>query len=136
MRQQPRQFAYGCVHDRNGPTSRREPESSGGTERSTTCFLMYMADDRTLTAPEIKEIGEALFGPSWQGEMAKAIGVPRQSVGHYLRSGGVRGAQTAAIIGLVARVAARELLSSDRQRVVVDARQADLITLLHRFDSR
>jgi hypothetical protein len=97
---------------------------------------MYMADDRTLTAPEIKEIGEALFGPSWQGEMAKAIGVPRQSVGHYLRSGGVRGAQTAAIIGLVARVAARELLSSDRQRVVVDARQADLITLLHRFDSR
>jgi len=95
-----------------------------------------MADDRTLTAPEITEIGEALFGPSWQGEMAKAIGVPRQSVGHYLKSGGVRGTQTAAIIGLVARVAARELLSADRQQAVVSARQSGLIKLLHRFDSR
>ena len=134
-----RQFANKCAHTDlalRALLSRSAELHCGGTESSATCFSTHMADDRTLTAPEIREIGEALFGPSWQGEMAKAIGVPRQSVGHYLRSGGVKGAQTAAIIGLVARVAARELLSSDRQRVVVDARQADLITLLHRFDSR
>jgi hypothetical protein len=94
-----------------------------------------MTDIRTLTAPEIREIGEALFGPSWQGEMARAIGVPRQSIGHYLKAG-VRGAQTAAIVGLVARTAVRELLAADRQRVAVDDRQAELIKLLSRFDSR
>jgi len=68
--------------------------------------------------------------------MAKAIGVPRQSIGHYLKSGGVRGAQTAAIVGLVARTAVRELLSADEQRVAVDARHAALIKILRRFDSR
>jgi len=95
-----------------------------------------MADVRTLTSIEIREIGEALFGLSWQGEMAKAIGVPRQSVGHYLKSGGVRGAQTAAIVGLVARTAVRELLTADLQRLALDARQADLVKLLNRFDTR
>jgi hypothetical protein len=95
-----------------------------------------MSDARTLTSEEIRQIGEALFGPSWQGEMAKAIGVPRQSIGHYLKSGGVRGAQTAAIIGLVARTAARELLSADAQRSAVDLRQAELLDLLRRFDAR
>jgi len=95
-----------------------------------------MAEFRTLAAAEIREIGEALFGNSWQGEMAKAIGVPRQSIGHYLKSGGVRGAQTAAIVGLVARTAVRELLSADEQRVAVDARHAALIKILRRFDSR
>jgi len=95
-----------------------------------------MAENRTLTSADIREIGEALFGSSWQGEMAKAIGVPRQSIGHYLKSGGARGAQTAAIIGLVARVAARERLSADKQQVAVDGRQAELFKLLHRFDSR
>ena len=68
--------------------------------------------------------------------MAKAIGVPRQSVGHYLKSGGVRGAQTAAIVGLVARTAVRELLTADLQRLALDARQADLVKLLNRFDTR
>jgi hypothetical protein len=134
-----RQFANRCAHTDLAlrPPRAKSAEFELRRNRKLSDLFSYdMADDRTLTAPEITEIGEALFGPSWQGEMAKAIGVPRQSVGHYLRTGGVRGAQTAAIIGLVARVAARELLSSDRQRVVVDARQADLITLLHRFDSR
>ncbi len=68
--------------------------------------------------------------------MAKAIGVPRQSIGHYLKSGGVKGAQTAAIVGLVARMAARELLLADARQAAVDARQADLIDLLRRFDTR
>lgn len=95
-----------------------------------------MAENRTLTSSDIREIGEALFGSSWQGEMAKAIGVPRQSVGHYLRAGGVKGAQTAAIVGLVARTAIRELLTADQQRVAVDARHADLIEILRRFDAR
>jgi hypothetical protein len=95
-----------------------------------------MTEIHTLTAAEIREIGEALFGISWQGEMAKAIGVPRQSIGHYLKSGGSRGAQTAAIVGLVARMAARELLSADVQRAAADARHADLDSLLRRFDAR
>jgi hypothetical protein len=95
-----------------------------------------MADDRTLTAPEIKEIGEALFGLCWQGEMAEAIGVHRQSIGHCLKSDGVSGTHTPAIIGLVARVVARELLSAHRQQTAVNARQSDLIELLDRFDSR
>jgi hypothetical protein len=97
---------------------------------------MISPEIQTLNSAEIREIGEILFGLSWQSEMAKAIGVPRQSIGHYLRSGGVRGAQTAAIIGLVARMAARELLSADAQRAAVDARQASLIELLRRFDAR
>ncbi len=97
---------------------------------------MISPEIQTLNSAEIREIGEILFGLSWQSEMAKAIGVPRQSIGHYLRSGGVRGAQTAAIIGLVARLAARELLSADAQRAAVDARQASLIQLLRRFDAR
>jgi len=99
-------------------------------------FSLMTAEDRTLTAPEIREIGEALFGGSWQGEMAKAIGVPRQSIGHYLKAGGVKGAQTAAIVGLVARMAARELLLADAEKAMVDARQAELVGLLRRFDSR
>jgi hypothetical protein len=95
-----------------------------------------MAEARTLTSVEIREIGEELFGNSWQGEMAKAVGVPRQSIGHYLKSGGVRGAQTAAIVGLVARMAMRELQLADEQRMAVDARHAALIEILRRFDSR
>jgi|SRR5579872_6743059 len=97
---------------------------------------MQTPENRTLTSSEIREIGQALFGASWQGEMAKAIGVPRQSVGHYLRAGGVKGAQTAAIVGLVARTAVRELLSADQVRLAVDARHADLVELLRRFDAR
>jgi len=97
---------------------------------------MDFRDDCTLNSQELREIGEALFGRSWQGEMAKAIGVPRQSIGHYLKSGGVRGTQTAAIVGLVARVAIRDLLSADARRIVVDARHAELVSLLHRFDAR
>ena len=97
---------------------------------------MPNSEIRTLTSSEIREIGETLFGLSWQGEMAKAIGVPRQSIGHYLKSGGVKGAQTAAIVGLVARMAARELLLADARQAAVDARQADLIDLLRRFDTR
>ena len=62
---------------------------------------------RALTSPEIREIGEALYGPTWQGAMARALGVPRQSVTYYLKSG-VNGAQAAGIIGLIARVAFRE----------------------------
>jgi len=91
---------------------------------------------RTLTASEIRELGEVLFGASWQGGLARAIGVPRQSVSRYLKTDGVRGAQTAVIVGLVARTAARELLAADQQQIVFDARQAELIKLLRRFDSR
>jgi hypothetical protein len=96
---------------------------------------MPKIDNRTLKSSEIREIGEALFGTSWQGEMARAIGVPRQSIGHYLKSGGVNGAQTAAIIGLVARVAVRDLLAVDERQVVSDARHTQLLELLRRFDS-
>jgi hypothetical protein len=93
-----------------------------------------MAADRTLTSLEIQEIGEALYGSAWRGEMAKAIGVPRQSIGYYLRTGGVNGAQAAAVIGLVARTAARELRSAREREITADSRQADLSELLRRFD--
>ena len=68
--------------------------------------------------------------------MAKAIGVPRQSIGHYLKSGGVTGSQAAAIIGLVARTAVRELLLANERQESVDVRQAALLDLLKRFDAR
>ena len=65
--------------------------------------------------------------------MARALGVPRQSVTYYLKSG-VNGAQAAAIIGLIARTTFRE------HRVVLDhqrtsaARAHDLTELLDRFE--
>ena len=67
--------------------------------------------------------------------MARAIGVPRQSIGHYLKAGGARGAQAAAIIGLVARMAMRERQSADERRLAFEARQTDLMEILSRFDS-
>jgi hypothetical protein len=66
--------------------------------------------------------------------MARALGVPRQSIGHYLKSGGANGTQAAAIIGLVARVAVRALSTAKAQQSASDARQADLSVLLDRFD--
>jgi hypothetical protein len=93
-----------------------------------------MALDHTLSSAGIREIGEALYGPAWQGPMAKSLGVPRQSIGYYLNAGGVSRTQAAAIIGLVARTAARELLNSLDQRSASDTRQAHLTTLLRRFD--
>lgn len=95
-----------------------------------------MTTDHTIDAAEIRRIGETIYGPAWQSLMAKAIGVPRQSVGHYLKSGGVSGAQAAAIIGLVARIAARELLLANEEQANVDARQAALLELLKQFDAR
>jgi hypothetical protein len=93
-----------------------------------------MASDHTLTSSEIREIGEALYGAAWQGPMAKSLGVPRQSISYYLNAGGVSRTQAAAIIGLVARTAAHEQLTSLGQRTASDTRQADLATLLRRFD--
>jgi hypothetical protein len=68
--------------------------------------------------------------------MARAIGVPRQSVGQYLKSGGVNGTQAAAIIGLVARMAARERFTAQERQGVFDARHAGFSELLRSFDSR
>src|SRR6185312_110772 len=107
---------------------------NAGTDRRPSGCLPYMADSHALTSLEIREIGEVLFGLPWQSEMARAIGVPRQSIGHYLNSGGAKGAQSAAIIGLVARLAVRELLAADEQQLAVDARHAALIQLVRRFD--
>jgi len=97
---------------------------------------MHSEAERTLTALEIRQIGESLFGAVWQGEMARAVGVPRQSIGHYLKTGGVKGTQAAAIIGLVARVALRELMSAKAHQTASEARHADLASLLLRFDAR
>jgi len=91
---------------------------------------------RVLTSQDVREVGEMLFGATWQGEMAKAVGVPRQSIGYYLKSGGVSGTQAAAIIGLVARGAARERRTALEQQSRIDARQDHLSKLLHRFDNR
>jgi len=93
-----------------------------------------MAMHRTLNALEIREIGEALYGVSWQGEMARVLGVPRQSIGYYLKAGGAKGAQSAAIVGLVARSAAHEAQTAKDQKDTNDDRQANLLRLLRRFD--
>jgi hypothetical protein len=93
-----------------------------------------MAVTRALTSDEIREIGEVLYGPTWQAEMSKALGVPRQSVAYYLKAGGVNGTQAAAIVGLVARTAARELRAANHQQAATDARQNALAELLHRYD--
>jgi hypothetical protein len=93
-----------------------------------------MASAHTLSSMEIREIGEALYGSAWQGPMASSLGVPRQSIGYYLNAGGVSRTQAAAIIGLVARTAAHELLTSHDQQTASDTRQAQLTTLLRRFD--
>ncbi len=93
-----------------------------------------MSTARALTSIEIREIGEALYGSTWQGSMARALGVPRQSVSYYLRAG-VNGAQAAAIIGLVARVVLQERLEADARRVVTDSRDVDLRALLTRLET-
>ena len=68
--------------------------------------------------------------------MAKAVGVPRQSVGYYLKAGGVNGTQAAAIIGLIARTAALEQRTASANQTAIDTRQADLARLLDRFEGR
>jgi len=97
-------------------------------------LTVYMAADPTLSSVEIRQIGEALYGSSWQGEMARAIGVPRQSITHYLKNGGARGAQAAAIIGLIARTVAKELRKAEQHRATTAIRHADLSLLLERLD--
>jgi len=89
---------------------------------------------RSLTSIEIREVGEALFGSTWQGAMAKGLGVPRQSVTYYLRSG-ANGAQAAAIIGLVARIVVQERLEADARREVSETRDLDLRALLLRLEA-
>ena len=93
-----------------------------------------MADAPTLTSDEIREIGETLYGGAWRADMARDLGVPRQSIAYYLRAGGVNRTQAAAIIGLVARTAARELRSEQTRRTDTANRQSDLSDLLGRFD--
>ena len=93
-----------------------------------------MSIDRALAPTEIREIGEALYGSAWQGAMAKALGVPRQSVSYYLKSG-VNGAQAAAILGLVARVVLRERVEAETRRVTTDTRDSGLRALLTRLEA-
>ena len=93
-----------------------------------------MSDAPTLTSEDIREIGEALYGEAWRGDMARDLGVPRQSIAYYLRTGGVNRTQAAAIIGLVARTAARELLSEQARQTGTATRQSALSALLNRFD--
>jgi len=66
--------------------------------------------------------------------MARDLGVPRQSIAYYLRTGGVNRTQAAAIIGLVARTAAREMVSEQVRQTDTASRQVSLSALLVRFD--
>jgi hypothetical protein len=92
-----------------------------------------MSIGRPLTSAEIREVGEVLYGSPWQGAMARALGVPRQSVSYYLRAG-ANGSQAAAIIGLVARVAFRERIAASAQRQANDNRELDLHALMQRLE--
>jgi hypothetical protein len=89
---------------------------------------------RALTSLEIREIGEALYGSAWQGTMARALGVPRQSVSYYLKAG-VSGAQAAAIIGLIARVLLQDSRQAAVRRQSADTRNEELATLLAQFEA-
>ncbi|HLY77954.1 MAG TPA: hypothetical protein VKQ70_01175 [Caulobacteraceae bacterium] len=93
-----------------------------------------MADAPTLTSEDIREIGEALYGVAWRADMARDLGVPRQSIAYYLRAGGVNRTQAAAIIGLVARTAVREMVSEQVRQTDTATRQITLSALLVRFD--
>ena len=93
-----------------------------------------MTDAPTLTSEEIQEIGEALYGAGWRADMARDLGVPRQSIAYYLRTGGVNRTQAAAIIGLVARTAAKEHRSDDVRLTDMATRRSTLGALLLRFD--
>lgn len=88
----------------------------------------------TLTSVEIQEIGEALYGRVWQGAMARALGVPRQSVVYYLKAGGVNRTQASAIIGLLARTVLREAELARISMAQSHARQTALTTILARLD--
>lgn len=92
-----------------------------------------MPPPRKISADEITEIGEALYGPAWQGAMAKALGVPRQSVSYYLKTGGVNGAQAAGIVGLLARVVLEEDKAAEDHRQVLATRRDGLVGLLARL---
>lgn len=94
-----------------------------------------MATPHTISATMIREVGEALFGAVWQGEMAKGLGVPRQSVAYYLKAGGVSGAQAAAIIGLVGRTALRETSAQRERQRTADARHETLLALMTRLEA-
>jgi hypothetical protein len=96
--------------------------------------FQVMADAPTLTSEDIREIGEALYGAAWRSDMARDLGVPRQSIAYYLRAGGVNRTQAAAIIGLVARTAAREQVSELVRQTDTAMRQSSLSALLVRFD--
>jgi hypothetical protein len=95
-----------------------------------------MPNSVTLSADLIREVGEALYGAVWQTEMAKGLGVPRQSIAYYLKSGGVNGAQAAAIVGLVGRTMARDASSHVELQKAVDLRRDALATLLIRLEAR
>ncbi len=94
-----------------------------------------MTTPPTLSAVQIREVGEALFGPIWQADMAKGLGVPRQSVAYYLRSGGVSGAQAAAIIGLVSRTVHSDAAVQRQAQLSVQARHDGLMALLVRLET-
>lgn len=93
-----------------------------------------MASTLALTSADIQEIGVALYGDAWQSDMARALGVPRQSIGYYIKAGGANKTQAAAIVGLVARVAAREMAVLRETQRQGQARQVYLSDLLLRFD--
>ena len=113
---------------------RNDREIARGALNNVLRSVGPMTDAPTLTSDNIREIGEALYGGAWRADMARDLGVPRQSIAYYLRTGGVNRTQAAAIIGLVARTAAREM-QSERVRLTDNAaRQSALSALLVRFD--
>src|SRR5690348_13921854 len=88
-----------------------------------------------LTAEQIQEIGEALYGRVWQSDMAHALGVPRQSIVYYLKSGGANRTQASAIIGLIARSAIGELKDQEARQEKSEARHRALVSLLARMEA-
>ena len=88
-----------------------------------------------LTSSDIEEIGAALYGQAWRADMAKALGVPRQSVSYYIKAGGANRTQATAIIGLIARAVAAEVRTTKLYNTDSEQRQAALYGLLERFEA-
>lgn len=61
-----------------------------------------MPTEKTLTAAEVEEVGRALFGDDWRGELGPAIGVTR-SHGYSVAKHGADRLVAMSLIGLVAR---------------------------------
>lgn len=94
-----------------------------------------MQREYSLTPEDVAELGETLFGDAWRTRLAEAMNVPRQGVQHYLKAG-IRGAQAAALVGVLARTLVDHQATELARRQEADATEKALRELYQRFSAR